>query len=82
MKVYTELDDLQEFKPWSGAEYAWQKIVEAGKGEEFISMLEYDKPEGMTETEINDLLWFEPEYCFGLVGLEEEEEEEEITPQE
>ena len=32
--------------------------------------LEVENPDGMDETEINDLMWFEPEYLASLIGLE------------
>ena len=69
MKIYTELSDLSEFEPWSGAVDTYNKIIEADKGEEFISELDGIYEDGMTETQLNDLLWFESEWCFELVGL-------------
>ena len=33
-------------------------------------------PDGMDETELNDLLWFEPETVYEWLGIEGEEEEE------
>ena len=86
MEIKTELTDLYDFEAWSGATDAKNAIIAAGKGEEFISALEDAYPDGITNTELNDLLWFEPEYCYELVGLDEngeepsdEDEEEEET---
>lgn len=75
LRICNVIDSLEEFKPWSGAKYTYNRIVDADKGEEFIDMLSYEYPDGMTEMELNDLLWFDGEYCLGLVGLDESEEE-------
>lgn len=86
MKVYKEITSLYDFKPWSGAVNTYNKILEAGKAEEFVDQLEeLFCGSDVSETEINNMLWFEPETCYGLVGLDkdgnekndEDEEEEE-----
>ena len=69
MIVKTEIYDLANFEAWSGGEYTKDKIVEAGLGEDFMEALEDNYPDGMTESELNDLLWFEDEWCYELVGL-------------
>ena len=33
-------------------------------------------PDGLSDTELNDLLWFEPEQIYDWLGIEEEEEED------
>lgn len=73
LKVIAELGD---YKPWSGAVDTWDKIEEAGKLDELESMLEDMYPEGIGMTELNDLLWFEPETVFEWLGLEEEDSDE------
>ena len=86
MKGYKESTSLYDFEPWSGAVETYNKLIEAGKEEEFVDQLEQVfAGEDVSETEINDMLWFEPEECFKLVGLDEngneksegEEEEDE-----
>ena len=86
MKVYKEITSLYDFEPWSGAVETYNKLIEAGKAEAFVDQLEQVfAEEDVSETEINDMLWFEPEECFKLVGLDkdgneksdEEEEEDE-----
>ena len=86
MKVYKEITSLLEFTPWSGAIETYDKIIEAGKAEEFIAQLEqFFAGEEFTEVDINDILWFDPDTCYMLVGLdkdgneksEEDEEEDE-----
>lgn len=73
MRISYELD-FESFKPWSGAVDTHARIVNAGKAELFESMLEDCYPDGMTETELNDFLWFEPETCYKWVGLRTETE--------
>ena len=68
---------MSSYKPWSGAEETYRKIVDNGLWEEFENMLEDIYPDGITETELNDLLWFDSDLCLELVGLKDEEEVEE-----
>ena len=73
MKVYKEITSLYDFEPWSGAVETYNKLIKAGKAEEFINQLEQVfAGEDVSETEINDMLWFEPEECFRLVGLDKD----------
>ena len=67
---------LATFKPWSGAVDTWEKIEDAGKIDELDALLEEIYPEGLGETELNDLLWFEPEWVLEALGLSEENPEE------
>lgn len=89
MKITREIYDLEKFEAWSDeARAAKEKIVSAGRGEDFIAMLEDLYPEGINETDLNDLIRFESEWCFELVGLDadgnepsddEDDDEEEDT---
>lgn len=68
MKIYRE-ESLSNFEFWSGAianaeEFTLEELDRIG------DMLEAESPDGMDETEINDLMWFEPEYLASLIGLE------------
>ena len=56
MKITKEITDLSEFEAWRGATDNWQKIIDAGKGEEFITALEDLYPDGIDEEALNDLL--------------------------
>lgn len=69
MKIYDDIYDLSDFKPWSGAVDTYNKLIEADKSEEFISQLDDVYPDGVSHTQLNDLLWFESEWCYSLVGL-------------
>lgn len=83
MKVTCEINNLYYFDAWGQAKETKQKILEAGLGEDFMTNLSEYYPDGLQEDDLNDLLWFEDEFCLHLVGLktEEEEEADEHNPQ-
>lgn len=67
--------DLNRFEAWSGARDTLDRIREEGMCEQLEFILEDMYPNGMTETELNDLLWFEPETIYEWLGIEDEEED-------
>ncbi len=73
MKITTETT-LHNFRAWSGAVETKERIIEEGKEEAFNSFIEECYPDGLTDTELNDLLWFEEEYIFETLGIETEKE--------
>ena len=78
MKIYKE-ESLSNFEWWSGAEDTAQRIWEERGTEgwnELEAILEDAYPDGMDETELNDLLWFEPETIFEWLGIGDEEDED------
>ena len=77
MIIKKEIYDFNDFDFWSGAKSTAQTIQDAGRDEEFLQAICDIYPDGLTDTALNDLLWFDPEWCLELVGLSEEEEEEE-----
>ena len=84
MKIYKD-ESLRGFEFWSGAENTAQRIWEEQGSEGFDQLeaiLEDLYPDGIDETELNDLLWFDAETVYEWLGIgnkedEEEEEEEE-----
>lgn len=66
---------ISDFEAWSGACNTQARIIEEGKEDEFDSMIEELYPNGIGETELNDLLWFEDEWIFESLGIKEEEED-------
>lgn len=69
MIIKKEIDDLADFEAWGGATDTQDKIVDADLGIDFMTALDDSYQDGMTSTELNDLLWFNEEYCYALVGL-------------
>lgn len=73
MTITYELD-LESFEAWSGAVGTLERVRREGKCEELESILEDLYPEGMSDTELNDLLWFEPETVYEWLGIRSEEQ--------
>ena len=73
MTITYELD-LNSFEAWSGAKETLERIQREGKCAELENVLEELYPDGMTETELNDLLWFEPETVYEWLGIRSEEQ--------
>ena len=70
MKIINDSLDLRDFKAWSGAVETQEKIIEEGKAQEFNDLIEELYPEGLTDTHLNDILWFEEDYIFEQLGIE------------
>lgn len=73
MKIYRELD-IHRFEPWSGAVDTYNTISDAGKLDQLESLLEDLYPDGIEETNLNDLLWFESEWVLESLGITEDQE--------
>lgn len=69
--LYTKEFNLYDFETWAGATHTKDIIIKVGKAQEFNYLIEdiFD-PFTPTDTQINDLLWFESEYIFELLGIE------------
>lgn len=74
MKIISETH-VENFKPWSGAVDTFKKIEEADKMDALEDVLNDLYPDGMTDTELNDLLWFDEETVYEWLGMTSEEEE-------
>ena len=84
MKIYKE-ESLSNFEWWSGAEDTAQRIWEEQGSEGFDQLeaiLEDMYPDGIDETELNDLLWFEPETVYEWLGIGDEDEDEDEDEEE
>ena len=69
MKIYRD-ENLSSFEFWSGAianaeEFTLEELDRIGEELEAAN-----NGDGYEETQINDLMWFEPEYLANLIGLE------------
>ena len=73
MKVCKEFS-LEMFKPWQGGKDTKNTIIEHGKAKEFDFLLNELYPDGLTETEVNDLLWFEEDWIYESIGIEIEDQ--------
>ena len=75
MKIYSE-KSLRNFEFWSGAKENANELTGA-QLDEVETILEDLYPEGMSETQINDLFWFDFDTIKEWLGITEGEEEEE-----
>ena len=73
MTITYELD-LNSFEAWSGAKETLERIQREGKCTELENVLEELYPDGMTETQLNDLLWFDSESVYEWLGIRSEEQ--------
>lgn len=65
-------DDLMK-NSWSGAVDTLKTIEENEKEEELMALLESIFEDIPTEKEVNDVLWFDDNFIFEELGIEEEE---------
>lgn len=77
MKTFNDNMSIRDFESWSGAKETQQAIINADKEDEFDALIEELYPDGLSETQLNDILRFEEDWIFELLGMEEEDEEEE-----
>lgn len=73
MKTYKENTSLQNFNAWSGAVDTQDRIISEGKADEFDNLIEELYPDGLSETALNDLLWFDEDWIFEMLGIEIED---------
>ena len=71
MTITYELD-LNRFEAWSGAKDTLERIQREGKCGLLEQILDDIYPYGMTETELNDLLWFDSESVYEWLGIRSE----------
>lgn len=73
MKIISEIG-IADFEAWLGAVETKQAIVDAGKEAEFESFIEGLWPDGLTDTELNDMLCLQDDWIFEALGISEDEE--------
>ena len=67
--------NLRDFDAWAGAIETKNLILDAGLEEEFEELIEEIYPDGLSDTKLNDILWFDGGWILETLGIEEEEEE-------
>ena len=70
MKINSEMG-LKKFKAWSGAKDTLNKLIELDKCDELEFILDDLYPDGLTDTQLNDILWFDDEWIYETLGIEE-----------
>ena len=72
MKIYTE-QSLRNFEFWSGAKDT-AKYLTSEELDTLEEMLEDSFPDGIGETELNDIFWFEDDMLAEWLGYNDFEE--------
>ena len=70
MKITSEMS-LKNFKAWPGAKDTLNKLIELDKCDELEFILDDLYPDGLTDTQLNDILWFDDEWIYETLGIEE-----------
>lgn len=73
MLIKKQINRLEDFEPWSGGEITYNRIMEEDKEDDFMLLAEEIFPDGCSETEFNDFLWFDRDYIYESLGIEEED---------
>lgn len=68
MKITMEMS-LYNFEAWSGAVDTLERIKEAGLCDELEEYLDELYPDGISDTTLNDILWFDADNIFEALGL-------------
>lgn len=72
MKIFRE-ESLSNFEFWSGAKHLAERLSD-DEFDTIEAFLETAYPDGMSETQINDLFWFEDEWiCNDVLGIDYDE---------
>jgi len=69
-------DSLKNYTPWQGAIETWERIKRENKVKALEQQLEELYPDGIDDGTLNDILWFEEDWVFEMLGISEEEDEE------
>lgn len=76
MRIVKEMS-LTDFTPWSGAVPTYNRVKEADKLDLLESLIEETMyTTTLTESELNDLFWFESDWIYEILGMKGEEEED------
>lgn len=68
MKIIKEIGSLTDFEPWSGAVSTYETLT-CEQLKKLDDILEECYPEGATDTQINDLLWFDTDWIAEMLGF-------------
>ena len=72
MKIIREITG-QQLEAWGGAVYTLRKISDEDKLDELEQLIEELYPDGIGETELNDLLWFDSDWICETLGIAAED---------
>ena len=67
--------DFYSYKPWSGAIDTYSLVDYHDKLEELDELITECFPDGLTVTELNDVLWFNKDWVLANLGIEVDDDE-------
>jgi hypothetical protein len=73
MKIYNNRLTLEDFEAWSGAADTKQVIIDNNKETDFEYLIEELYPEGIEETQLNDILWHDSDWVFRQLNIREDD---------
>jgi len=76
MKLTTNTD-LSNFEAWSGAKDTRETILNHKKERNFEFLIDELYPDGLSDVQLNDILWFESDWIFEQLGIKDEKTNEE-----
>lgn len=69
MRITGEIT-LEDFEAWSGAKDTKETIISEGKEVEFDMLIEDLYPDGLTDTDLNDILWHDSVWVYETLGID------------
>lgn len=64
------------YQPWVGARDTYALVACHNKLDELDELITEYYPEGLTETQLNDILWFDREWVLSSLGIEDDDNDE------
>ena len=68
--------DFSDYQPWAGARDTYALIECNNKLEDLDELITECYPDGLTETELNDILWFDSDWVLSSLGIEDDDNDE------
>ena len=68
LRIVNEVS-LKDFRAWGGALWTLDTVIAQGKCEDLEEILDELYPGGITSTALNDILWFESNWVFKVLNL-------------
>lgn len=68
--------DFEDYQPWAGARDTYALIDCHNKLEDLDILITECYPDGLTEEQLNDILWFESEWVLDCLGIEDDDDDE------
>lgn len=68
--------DFIHYQPWGGAINTYALIDHYNKLDELDDLITECYPDGLTETQLNDILWADSKWVLNSLGIEDDDNDE------